>query len=375
MRHQNRPTKNLHLSISFFDVLPPMKSPKWLLFSMGIWASPMIHASGWGYSYQNLLDDLNQWKTSPSVKVDSLGPSVQNRAIWRITLENPSAHPTATILIHARTHPLEVQGFYVLKAMIDSLIHSSKDSKLLDLYRFEIIPMANPDGVELGETNPCSAGEGRCNSQGVDLEREWAKDNPQVEVQVLKKFFEQKLVLNPPVKIALNFHSAFGCDRFFWAHDPLGTSDFFWAEQKRFIEGVRAGSSVDILPYSAKISWKTGNPGYFPESWWWNNQKEKVMALTYEDRKNCPTGEDGYEQSAQAILVGIDSYLQNKALPTKPELNLSWQKAQWYDLQGRFLFEQWNTGFTQIQRPDYQGTLVLIKWTKWDSETSLSPSQ
>ncbi len=48
---------------------------------------------------------------------------------------------------------------------------------------FNIIPMYNPDGVELGY--------GRENANGVDIESNWDKPVLEPEVQVLKGLFEK----------------------------------------------------------------------------------------------------------------------------------------------------------------------------------------
>ncbi|MCI0694542.1 hypothetical protein L0337_21345 [candidate division KSB1 bacterium] len=39
---------------------------------------------GWGYNYDSLLVDLKTWRQSPYVVIDSVGASVQNRALWRL---------------------------------------------------------------------------------------------------------------------------------------------------------------------------------------------------------------------------------------------------------------------------------------------------
>ena len=47
-------------------------------------------SQNWGYGYDSLLGDLNRWGESPYVTIDSLGATVQNRAIWELTIsESP----------------------------------------------------------------------------------------------------------------------------------------------------------------------------------------------------------------------------------------------------------------------------------------------
>jgi hypothetical protein len=55
------------------------------------------------------------------------------------------------------------------------------------------------------------------------------------------------------------------------------------------------------------VSWTSGTPDQYPESWWWMNHGQNVLALTYEDM-NCD--EAGlYDSTANAIVRGIIDYL------------------------------------------------------------------
>ncbi|HJM46397.1 MAG TPA: hypothetical protein QGH56_01065, partial [Candidatus Marinimicrobia bacterium] len=57
----------------------------------------------WGYGYDSLLVDLNRWGESPFVTIDSLGATVQNRALWELTISaNPESSSNHRIYIHAR---------------------------------------------------------------------------------------------------------------------------------------------------------------------------------------------------------------------------------------------------------------------------------
>ncbi|MGQ9798858.1 MAG: M14 family zinc carboxypeptidase [Ignavibacterium sp.] len=69
----------------------------------------------WGYSYDSLLTDLNYWRQSPYVKIDSIGLSVQGRPLWQLTISsNPNQiSGKRTGFIHPKTHPQETEGFWV----------------------------------------------------------------------------------------------------------------------------------------------------------------------------------------------------------------------------------------------------------------------
>ena len=62
----------------------------------------------WGYGYNDLLSDLYVWGQSPYVTIDSIGASVQNRAIWELTIsDDPGSSTHSRVYIHTRTHPGE----------------------------------------------------------------------------------------------------------------------------------------------------------------------------------------------------------------------------------------------------------------------------
>jgi hypothetical protein len=126
-------------------------------------------------------------------------------------------------------------------------------------------------------------------------------------VQVLRRVFTQLMSQPNPIRIALNVHSAYGCKRYFVYHDAMGTSSLLAAMQQNFIGGVRNYSS-GIEPFTYFVSWTSSPPPtYYPESWFWYNYHEAVLANTYEDM-NCASA-GGFDSTAYAILRGIGDYL------------------------------------------------------------------
>ena len=77
-----------------------------------------------GYSYDSLLADLELWRVSEYVKIDSIGLSVQGRPLWQLTISSDPNNIAGkrTVHVHARTHPQETEGFYVTDEMIKILI-------------------------------------------------------------------------------------------------------------------------------------------------------------------------------------------------------------------------------------------------------------
>ncbi len=257
----------------------------------------------WGYSYDSLRVDLARWSQSPFVRIDSVGASVQNRALYVLTIQDTAVLPfqRKRIWIHARTHPNEVQGTWVTNEIIRFLLSSSAYAKRLrDSCIFNIMPMYNPDGVELARP--------RENANGIDIESNWAANPSQPEVQVLRRVFTELMAQPNPIRIALNMHSATACKRYFVYHAASGTTSLFAAMQQNYIGSVRSYFPGGIEPYTYFVSW-TNNPPptVYPESWFWYNHHEATLALTYED-KNCAAA-GGFDSTALAILQGIGDYL------------------------------------------------------------------
>jgi hypothetical protein len=256
----------------------------------------------WGYGYDSLKADLKRWSWSPYVQIDSVGATVQNRAMYVITIQaSDSASPLRKrVWVHVRTHPNEVQGTWVINEMIELLLGESPLARLLrDSCIITIMPMYNPDGVELALP--------RENANGVDLESNWAANPGQPEVQVLRGVFTQLMAGPHPIQAALNMHSALACRRYFVYHAPSGTSQLYAALEQEYISSVQSYFPGGIEPYTYFVSWTGGAPTYYPESWFWYNHQEAVLALTYED-KNCPSA-GGFDSTAFALLRGVADFL------------------------------------------------------------------
>jgi murein tripeptide amidase MpaA len=106
----------------------------------------------WGYGYDTLLVDLARWAQSPYVYIDSIGASVQNRALWelKISANTLPLEPRSVVYIHARTHPNEVQSTWVTNEIIKRLLSESAFAQLIrEKCVVYVVPMYNPDGVEL----------------------------------------------------------------------------------------------------------------------------------------------------------------------------------------------------------------------------------
>jgi len=257
-----------------------------------------ITENGWGYSYDSLLYDIQVWDSSEFVSITSIGKSVQNRELYELTITDTSETLSEKhrIYIHVRTHPNEVQSFWVTNEIINILLsEDALGEQLRQTCIFHIVPMYNPDGVELGYN--------RENANQVNIESIWDKNELEPEVIALQGRFKQLMQEPNPIEIALNMHSAAKeCARYFVYHHENGTSSEYAMKEEYFISTIRR-YFPEIQPYYFFTSWASSTPTQYPESWWWMNHGEEVMALTYEDM-NCSLAGD-YDKTAFAILSGI----------------------------------------------------------------------
>jgi len=256
----------------------------------------------WGYGYNDLLSDLYEWGQSPYVTIDSIGASVQNRAIWELTIsDDPSSTTYSRVYIHARTHPGEEEAFWVLDEIINFLLADTPEAAFIRSQSiFHIVPMHNPDGVELGFP--------RENANGIDVESGWDDNVLEPEVTVLQnRFIDLSFVIPNPIEVALNMHSAYACKRYFVYHHENGTSENFTDLEKDFISGIQSYYPGGFEDWSYFVSWTSGTPDQYPESWWWFNYGDNVMALTYEDMNCSQAG--NYDLTASAMVRGVCDYI------------------------------------------------------------------
>ncbi len=265
----------------------------------------MYSTDNWGYGYSNLETDLGVWGQNDNVDIDFIGYSVLDRKLYVLNIKDESKIAEFRVSIHARTHPNEVQAWYVTDEMINILLsETTLANRLLNKVEFSIIPMINPDGVEMNKP--------RENSNDVDIESNWGSSNPEAEVVALKSFFGDLMNSDLPIDVMLNMHSAYACKRYFVYHHQNGTSYSFTQQEKSFIASIQNYFEGGIEDWNYYVSWSKGTPTRYPESWFWRNYSDQVMALTYEDM-NCSSA-GSYDVTAFALLSGIADYLELETL-------------------------------------------------------------
>ncbi|MDD5341953.1 MAG: M14-type cytosolic carboxypeptidase [Patescibacteria group bacterium] len=137
-------------------------------------------AHGIPYTYTDSENDLTTWSASPYVTVTDIGNSVQSRMMHLVTIQDTASPITAAnkkvYWFIARQHGMEPMGSYAIQGVINFLIGSSDEAKLMRRTSiFKIIPMMNPDGAYQGWTT--------ANAEYCNENRDWTDlvPNPATE--------------------------------------------------------------------------------------------------------------------------------------------------------------------------------------------------
>jgi len=117
------------------------------------------------YSWERHLDLLARAQTSPLVRVEDLGSTVEGRDLNVLVIGDPAARKKVWVI--ARQHPGEAMAEWFADGMVEALLDTSNPvaQKLLKHAVFYIVPNMNPDGAVNGNL--------RTNSTGANLNREW----------------------------------------------------------------------------------------------------------------------------------------------------------------------------------------------------------
>lgn len=231
-----------------------------------------------------------------------IGTSVQGRSIEMLEFTDPLVPDTdkRRIWIHSGIHPSESTSYFTCEGLVDWLCSNDPYALLLlDRAIVTIVPMANPDGVFLGNY--------RVNANSVNLEDEWSAPytSSQPEIVALRTRIEQFMgtVASPaanPIEVLLNLHSSHNVTYPFhfrhnsnasWTPGAAGVLPIVNQRETTWINAFRARSPFVNLG-STQASALTSRP--FVESmmhdrWtavngWLNapGLQEPVMAITFE---------------------------------------------------------------------------------------------
>lgn len=151
------------------------------------------------------LSDLNRFldeiKSHPLIKINTIGKTFQGRDLEIIRLGNEKA--PHHVFLRARSHPWETAGNWVVEGLVRRLLKDDPEAKkFLANYCVSILPMTNKDGVERGGT--------RFSVGGKDLNRQWDKPADPTyapENVALERWLEAEIQAGRRPILALDFHN------------------------------------------------------------------------------------------------------------------------------------------------------------------------
>jgi hypothetical protein len=145
---------------------------------------------------------FHRWTDSlagkPEIDRRIVGTSARGRPMHLVEFGNPEA--TRHVMVIGRQHPPEATGTMALLRFVEELAGDSELAlEFREHFRVHVIPLVNPDGVDLGHW--------RHNTGGVDLNRDWVAFN-QPETRVVRDAFTE--ILSGPGEemwFGVDFHS------------------------------------------------------------------------------------------------------------------------------------------------------------------------
>jgi hypothetical protein len=294
------------------------------------------------------VSDCNQWITSIRShrrvrRVATLGFTVQSRPIHMLELTNQSVPDPGKrrVWIHSGIHPGETTSYFVVQGLVEWLLSGRPEAELaMDQLIFNIVPMANPDGVALGNY--------RTNSRSVNLETEWTRPylSTERELVALRNQIESYMgtpqAPGPnPIELLLNLHSTHGYTypmhfrhvanaSFDLQSNPRGVIPSVHAKETAWIQAFQKRSP---LVASGTIASSTLSPPNRPfveammhDRWsidaqWLGSpkQREEVMAITFEGTyQRGPSSSrwssaDDYVQVGREMGLAIHDYFDLKS--------------------------------------------------------------
>jgi hypothetical protein len=142
-------------------------------------------------------------------RVQNLGSSLLGRPLELLEFSDPTAEERGKrrIWIHSGIHPSESTSYFVVQGLVEFLLSGDSRARvLLADAILDLVPMANPDGVFLGNY--------RTNAASVNLEEQWAAPYGSAvpEIVALRTAIEQRMgtPASPaphPIEVLLNLHS------------------------------------------------------------------------------------------------------------------------------------------------------------------------
>lgn len=204
-----------------------------------------------------------------------IGKSALGKNIPCLDIYAHSKKAKPIIVVLGRQHPPEVTGHLALQAFVERLLQHERSKEFFERYRVLVIPIINPDGVDMGHW--------RHNAQGVDLNRDYA-DYQQPEIKAVTTFIVKTAIDdNADIIMGLDFHSTY--------------DDVYYTNQQT--EGVALAEfendwlnaiSAALAPYNYDLKKEEHSVTSNPSAQHWFYRQFKALGITYEIGDNTERG-------------------------------------------------------------------------------------
>jgi hypothetical protein len=260
----------------------------------------------------------------PFVQERVIGQSGQGRDIVMHTLTDPTV-PDADkrrVWVHAAVHPAETPAIFMAEGLVGWLTGGSSEAQtLLGNTIVNVVTMANPDGVALGNY--------RTNAASVNLENQWAAPYTSTvpEIVALRGAIEGFMgtATAPganPITLLLNLHASHGGGYpFHFIHQASYPTSGVTAEvralEDRWVAALKGRSEFAALRATDPVSTLSGRP--FVESMMHDRYTllpawDPVMAITFEGTyelgpiAGVPNTPDDYRRLGADMGLAIADY-------------------------------------------------------------------
>ena len=287
------------------------------------------------YTFTNLENYINNIESNSYIDIQTPGFSQQGKPLYllKITDFDIADSTKKRIFIHARSHPAETSPSFLIEGMINFLLSGTQEvNKILAGFEFYIFMMHNVDGVTVGNY--------RSTPQTENLEVMWYYDidNPinltdEAPQEVIIVHDYAKSLMSdggPKVSMALNLHASNSepdIRPFFFPHFGTESQGYtsaeasLWEKQISFINSLATHYGQDMIEPIPEEGGSSFASKTYPESWWWVNYEDEVMAITME----MTYGRAGYSPRwiepsdmrdlGSSLVLGIRDYYDDSFTP------------------------------------------------------------
>jgi cytosolic carboxypeptidase protein 6 len=229
-----------------------------------------------------------------------VGRSALNRDIPALDISSGNNQYKPILVILGRQHPPEVTGHLALQAFVERLLQHPRATAFFKQYRVLVIPIINPDGVDLGHW--------RHNAQGIDLNRDYA-EYQQPEIRALTTFLAKTASdSKAPIIMGLDFHSTYD-DIYYTNQETEGVA--LAAFENEWLNAIGTG----LAPFNYVLRREQHSVSTNPSAQHWFYHQFKALGITYEIGDN--TERDFIKQKANVSADALIKLLLENGHPTK----------------------------------------------------------